>query len=138
MKNQQTCRQCGKECTSTHPKDFLAGALLGGILGATTALLLAPKSGSELRQDISEKIQDLTENAQEISQNIQEKGENLANNARAQASHWVDHARDLLESLTSESRQQNGVCKTCNHSHAEDLLEWADLGIRLWKKATKK
>ena len=35
-------------------KDFLIGTLIGGIVGATTALFLAPKSGKELRSDISD------------------------------------------------------------------------------------
>jgi gas vesicle protein len=35
-------------------KTFVIGAVVGGVLGAVTALLLAPKSGKELRADISE------------------------------------------------------------------------------------
>lgn len=31
---------------------FLAGALCGAVVGATAALLLAPESGEELRQDV--------------------------------------------------------------------------------------
>ncbi|WP_193394523.1 YtxH domain-containing protein, partial [Paenibacillus sp. A3] len=30
-------------------KDLLVGAVIGGVLGAVTALLFAPKSGRELR-----------------------------------------------------------------------------------------
>ena len=40
---------------------FLAGFLLGSLIGASTALLLAPKSGEELRGQISDeatRIQD--------------------------------------------------------------------------------
>ena len=33
-------------------KDFLIGTLVGGIVGSLTALLLAPKSGKELRGDL--------------------------------------------------------------------------------------
>jgi gas vesicle protein len=32
--------------------NFLMGAFLGGLIGAGLALLFAPKSGTELRQDI--------------------------------------------------------------------------------------
>jgi gas vesicle protein len=34
--------------------NFIIGAFLGGLVGAGLALLFAPKSGSELRQDIAE------------------------------------------------------------------------------------
>lgn len=44
---------------------FLIGTLVGGLLGTATALLLAPKPGSELRQDLSDKcceMSDLVQN----------------------------------------------------------------------------
>jgi gas vesicle protein len=34
--------------------NFLIGAIVGGLLGAGLALLFAPKSGVELRQDIAD------------------------------------------------------------------------------------
>ncbi len=45
-------------------KDFLIGTLVGGIVGATTALFLAPKSGKELRSDISEQAYNAKEKKQ--------------------------------------------------------------------------
>jgi gas vesicle protein len=44
---------------------FLSGAILGGILGAMVAILLAPASGTELRKRITNNI-DIMKN--EISQ----------------------------------------------------------------------
>ena len=34
---------------------FLAGAMIGGIIGASAALLLAPSSGEELRADLRQR-----------------------------------------------------------------------------------
>jgi gas vesicle protein len=34
--------------------NFLIGAIVGGVVGAVLALLFTPKSGAELRQDISD------------------------------------------------------------------------------------
>jgi gas vesicle protein len=34
--------------------NFVIGAIVGGLVGAGLALLLAPKSGTELRQDITD------------------------------------------------------------------------------------
>lgn len=39
--------------------NFLIGALIGGFLGATLAILLAPSSGEELRLEMRERIQRL-------------------------------------------------------------------------------
>lgn len=44
---------------------FFLGALLGGFLGATLALLLAPSSGEELRLKMRERVQRLQD---ELSQ----------------------------------------------------------------------
>ena len=44
-------------------KGLVAGTIIGGLAGAVTALLLAPKSGKELRKDIAEKSQDLYDKA---------------------------------------------------------------------------
>ena len=42
------------ETTNKRNNIFLTGLLFGGVLGGVAALLLAPKSGKELRGDIQE------------------------------------------------------------------------------------
>lgn len=54
-------------------KDFLLGALVGGIIGAATALLLAPKSGTELRGSLSEQASTLKEKSADLSQTAKDK-----------------------------------------------------------------
>ncbi len=46
-------------------KDFLLGTIIGGIVGASVALLFAPKSGRELRQDINQGADYVRERAEE-------------------------------------------------------------------------
>jgi len=48
-------------------KSLLWGALIGSVVGSVTALLLAPKSGRELRQDISEGARQVTDKGQELA-----------------------------------------------------------------------
>ena len=48
-------------------KDFLIGTLIGGIVGSLTALLLAPKSGKELRGDFNNQAHLLREKSEQIS-----------------------------------------------------------------------
>ena len=38
---------------------FLSGAILGGLVGGITALLLAPSAGSELRSTIEQKVKNI-------------------------------------------------------------------------------
>ncbi|WP_017185903.1 YtxH domain-containing protein [Alkalibacillus haloalkaliphilus] len=55
-------------------KDFMIGTLIGGIVGASVALLFAPKSGKELRQDINTGAQQVRERADEWKDVAYEKG----------------------------------------------------------------
>ena len=83
-------------------KDFLLGAVVGGIIGAVTALLLAPKSGSELRADLRETASVVSARTQELAQQVSEKSQVLARNVSAHTSEWVDKAKDLAGSVASE------------------------------------
>ncbi|HEY5671675.1 MAG TPA: YtxH domain-containing protein [Anaerolineales bacterium] len=40
---------------------FMMGAIMGGLVGATLALLLAPSSGTELRTQMQERVEGLRE-----------------------------------------------------------------------------
>jgi len=44
-------------------KVFFIGAIVGGVIGSVSALLFAPKSGKELRQDISSGAQKVSQAA---------------------------------------------------------------------------
>lgn len=46
----------------TSAKRLVTGTAIGTVLGAVTGLLLAPKSGKETREDISEKTKETTDN----------------------------------------------------------------------------
>lgn len=63
MSNQElrseTHEERSKEYHQSSTKDFLLGALIGGVVGAATALLLTPKSGKEIRSTFHD-IKDVT------------------------------------------------------------------------------
>lgn len=54
--------------------DLLKGALIGGILGGAAALLLAPKSGKELRDDIGDTYNKLSATTQDVAENLRQTG----------------------------------------------------------------
>lgn len=49
-------------------KELLIGALLGGTVGSLAALLLAPKSGEELREDLCDKYENLCDKYENVNQ----------------------------------------------------------------------
>lgn len=83
-------------------KDFLLGAVVGGIIGAVTALLLAPKPGSELRAELKETAGTVTARTQEIAQQVGERSQAIARTVSAQTTEWVDKAKELAGSVASE------------------------------------
>lgn len=44
---------------------FIAGAIVGAIVGAAVALIMAPKSGSELREDITARAREVNGSTRE-------------------------------------------------------------------------
>jgi gas vesicle protein len=61
---------------------LLAGIGLGVLIGAVLGLLFAPKSGEELRSDLSQRLHDLSEKVRELSQQIYERGGETVRNLR--------------------------------------------------------
>lgn len=75
-----------------HSKEFLVGAAVGSLLGGVAALLAAPKSGSELRQDMGEAYSDLSDKASRVAR----KGKSFAKDAGCRTCDWADRAKSAL------------------------------------------
>lgn len=74
--------------SNINAKDFIIGALVGGIVGAATALFMAPKSGKELRGDLSEQAIILKERTGNLRDTAVQKGNEFANTAREKTNEW--------------------------------------------------
>ncbi|WP_397386326.1 YtxH domain-containing protein [Paenibacillus sp. RRE4] len=66
-------------------KSLLWGALIGSVVGSVTALLLAPKSGRELRQDISEGARQVTDKGQELAVKVGEQSSQIVSKVKETA-----------------------------------------------------
>jgi gas vesicle protein len=73
---------------------FLLGAIAGAVVGAGVALLVAPKSGAETREDLSagysslrdtvaRRYKEVADRASAALDSLEEKSEELANQAHA-------------------------------------------------------
>lgn len=74
--------------------NFVLGALVGGIVGAATALFLAPKSGKELREDLSEQSSVLMEKGNAFKQTATEKGSSWKQTAQEKGTEWISVAKE--------------------------------------------
>jgi gas vesicle protein len=91
-----------KAKTGTSGKSFVVGALIGSVLGAVTALLSAPKSGRELRQDIADQARNAAEKTQEIAGNVSRKTAQIARTIGGTASEWVSLAKEAADNVVCE------------------------------------
>ena len=74
-------------------KDLAIGAVVGGVVGAVAALLLAPKSGRELRGDIAAGCQTVSEKTQEIAKTV-----------GSHTSEWFGKMKDAATGVAGEGR----------------------------------
>ncbi|MFP4368920.1 MAG: YtxH domain-containing protein [Bacteroidota bacterium] len=94
---------------SDYSKGFIIGALIGGMAGAVTALLLAPKSGEELRKDLSQQSTDFYGKASDylkgVEKHVSENVMTSVNDGRVRAQHIIDSARHQAESLLENAER---------------------------------
>jgi gas vesicle protein len=97
-------------------KDFLIGTLVGGIVGALTALFLAPKSGKELREDLNdqayllrEKTESLRETAieksSEITSTVKDKTSALSKKVSEQSQGLVNKVKGIKADVEDEQSE---------------------------------
>jgi len=79
-------------------KDFIIGTLIGGIIGATTALFLTPKSGKELRNNLNEQATSVKEKTEKWKNTAVERGTELVAATKEKSS-------DLVGAVSGQSTQ---------------------------------
>ncbi|TAK27727.1 MAG: YtxH domain-containing protein [Chloroflexota bacterium] len=89
---------------------FLAGIVIGGLLGAGIALLLAPKSGQETRDELMDRSVELRERASE-----------LAARAWGDVDELVSRGRSVVEDTTATFRDAYSQGTQAAAEQAEEL-----------------
>lgn len=106
---------------SINSKDFMIGALIGGIVGAAAALFLAPKSGRELRSDINEGAKYLSDKTEKMRQTAVEKGSEFAEVAKVKTSQITDSVSK--QSAVLKENVKNLRRKSSVEQNPVDLVE---------------
>lgn len=112
-------------------KDFLLGAVVGGVIGAITALLLAPKPGEELRADIKDTVNTVSTKTQEIAGQVSDRSQSLAKN--------VSERSQVIAKNVSERSQviakNVGTHTTELVDKAKELAGTVVTEVKGWKEA---
>jgi len=71
-------------------KSFLSGLIAGGFIGGLAGLLFAPKSGRELRSDISDKGNEILNDTTDLLENAKSKAAGIFTDVKHKAGNLID------------------------------------------------
>ena len=91
----------------SHGWEFFTGFLLGTVVGAAAALLLAPQTGEETREVIRERGIELQGRMGQTTEEARSRAADLASEARSRAADAQDRSRTLL--AEQKSRLQDAI-----------------------------
>lgn len=107
---------------------LVAGIIVGGIVGATAALLLAPDSGEHLRKALGSHYNEIRDKAEEFVSGVNTKG----HAALEQVEDWKETFSNLISKLGNRGKN-----RSCG-SQLDEILEWASLGVRAIQQLQKR
>jgi len=85
---------------------FFAGLIIGGLVGAAAALLMAPQSGEETRLLIRDKSIELKDKAVETGHDARLRAEKAVEDARVRADAAIEELRARTDELTAMARER--------------------------------
>lgn len=106
-------------------KDFVIGALVGGIVGAAAALLLAPKPGSELRGDVAVQAVSLKEKGVELSHVAKDKTAQLSSQLKEQSTQLVDKVMTKSPKVPTD----DGTVSLEGEEPLEEVVEAGEVAV---------
>lgn len=86
-------------------KGLLIGFLIGGAVGAITALLYAPKSGKELRSDIKKKAGDMADDAGDYVRTARTKTVDFINQGKQRSDQLISEAKEKADHILGDAEK---------------------------------
>ena len=106
---------------------FILGTIIGGTIGAITALLLAPKPGAELRRDIAEKSHELYDKTTDYLYSAESQLgyaiSSTVNEGRVKAQNIIDSAKRQAEDILLSAENVLNDAKTKAFSAKESVQD---------------
>ena len=89
---------------------FLGGLITGGVIGTVAGLLLALKSGKELRRDISNKADDIIDDTGKVIEHAGDIASKIVSDAKEQAEKIINDGKKKIEEVVkaTETMYKNG------------------------------
>lgn len=102
---------------------FVSGFMIGGIVGAAVAILLAPQSGEETRTQIREKGIELRGQVEQTASEARTRAEQIAQEARHRAENLQERGQVVLEEQKTRIEQAIDAGKKAAQRKRSELSE---------------
>jgi len=80
---------------------FLAGFIIGGAVGGVIGVLLAPRSGEDTRQMLSEKSNDMCKNTESSIKELQTKANAVMDDIQEKGDELLKKIQDVIKKETT-------------------------------------
>jgi gas vesicle protein len=101
----------------------LAGFVIGGLVGAATAIILAPQSGAETRAQIAAKRDELVRAGEDQYHHARETAAQYTEEYKARASDVIDHTRQQASHLQERIVLNKGQTEEVTEDVSVDISE---------------
>ncbi|CAH2716984.1 hypothetical protein BACCIP111895_04172 [Neobacillus rhizosphaerae] len=102
-------RETNQTRTEESSNSFLLGAIIGGVIGAAAALLLAPKSGKELRTSLTNQAGTIKDKSVLLRKNVMNKSNELVSKSSSLSQGLVQQSSELLNKVKGKKNIQDVV-----------------------------
>lgn len=118
--------------------EFLKGLLLGGLIGSAIALLYAPKSGKETREDLGKKTDELLNKAREEYETALSKTKLTYDAAIKRLNELENVAKQKVEEVESKVEDLTEKSKETVEESKSRLKRALDAGVEAFKEEKAK
>jgi gas vesicle protein len=102
---------------------FMAGFVVGGLVGAATALILAPQSGAETRAQIAAKGDEWREFGEEHLQEYRTYAESTVGDVQERARIVLDEGKSIVSKKHPEDEEPEGEVESADQEITQDNEE---------------
>lgn len=113
---------------------FLTGLVMGGLIGATAGLMLAPKSGEQLRAQLRTKSEEVRQQVTQAAEDARQRTEILVEDTKTKAESLLEKTKAQAEDLQRRSKEIVTTGKGRVEKTAEAAVEAAQ---KTWEESGK-
>lgn len=114
--------------------DFLAGLVVGGLIGAVIGILYAPKSGRETREEIGQKADELLAKVKEEYEHAAEKSRKAYGEAVKRLKALEEKALEKVEDVSEKVDELAGLGKDTLQEGKSRVKKAIEAGVEAFKE----